>query len=111
MFTGDTGDGAMPVKSSAEKTDHFAVCLMSSSIRYGIQSGNRRKRQSAMYRGTDTLNNSPLIRASLLATKESGLPEPLFVLRPIHNRQPRARSIRSLMRLEDTTNHLVTKAS
>jgi len=27
MFTGDTGDGAMPVKSSAEKTDHLPSVL------------------------------------------------------------------------------------
>jgi hypothetical protein len=31
IFTGDTGDGAMPVRSSAEKADRFAVCFMSSS--------------------------------------------------------------------------------
>ena len=31
IFTGDTGDGAIPVRSCAEKTDRFAVCLMSSS--------------------------------------------------------------------------------
>ena len=29
-FTGDTGDGAIPVRSCAEKTDRFAVCFMSS---------------------------------------------------------------------------------
>jgi hypothetical protein len=38
--------------------------------------------------GPDTLSNSPLIRASLLATKESRLSEPISFLRPIHNRQP-----------------------
>ena len=63
------------------------------SLMYGqfavliIQGGNRRKRQSAMYR-TRYSEYSPLIRASPLTTKESRLPEPVSFLRRIHNRQP-----------------------
>ena len=61
--------------------------------------------------GPDTLSNSPLIRASLLATKESWLPEPFRSSGPSTTVSRAARSTRPLIMLGDTTNHLVTKAS